>query len=423
MASGEGINGIVLRDPRQFDAEVATLTSDVGELLTRRATRVLTLVSPIPRFSPDRTVAGSLFATEGVRRVFSMLALGRNVRTFRAPWSRALYAYLNALVAEGGDLVLPVSAPGPQHPLGWSREALEELFAQRGEPVGERYVRLRAQTSFAPAPSVLSWFVEGLSGLVHSQVLVRSNRTALSAALLDPLAEELVVSGMDDLQRRLPLDDGWMSDGSAVELTQQLARMTRSVSYLVAGLAHKAAASRHAIAVYGRSGPQEVVDIGGAFGFLAAELLLDDGLDVRAALNVEYDANYADGALRMYRALGPELRGRLGMALDRAEAHEFGSPVTCVTMMSSLLYVPKERRRHLLDKSWDALVSGGLLIVYEVLRSDPPAKDDAIQYTASTIDAELGRYGPVVRLGATTLRELSVDEAGEATVFRIVVKA
>jgi predicted O-methyltransferase YrrM len=193
------------------------------------------------------------------------------------------------------------------------------------------------------------------------------------------------------------------------------------VSYLMSGLAHKAAAIRLAVTEYGRSGDHAIVDIGGAFGYLAAELVLDDELDVRRGTTVEFEPTYAAGALRMYRALAP-LRGRLQMALGRAEHHDFAAPATVVTMMSSLLYVPREHRRTVLDRSWDALESGGLLVIYEVLRADPPMTDDAVQYTAAELDAELGRYGTVVRLGATTLQEQSAAEAGEATVFRVVAK-
>ena len=235
------------------------------------------------------------------------------------------------------------------------------------------------------------------------------------------MPRSFIVAGLETARGDAPLDD-WFERGAEIDLTRQMGTTVRSVSYLISGLAHKAAAVRFAIQDYGPEGPQSVLDLGGAFGFLAAELVLDEGLDVRRAMTVEFEATYAAGAIRMYRALAPQLRGNLRMALGRAERHDFSEPATVVTMMSSLLYVPREHRRTVLDGSWDSLQSGGILVIYEVLRADPPMKDDAIQYTAAELDAELERYGPVIRLGATTMREMSAEQAGEATVFRVVVK-
>ncbi len=415
----EGLSCVVVRDVSHLQRELEAIRF-LGTRLERSDTRVLSLTSPIARFPPDRSVPGSVFALEGVRRVFSTLVLGQNVRTFLSPWSEALYWYLNELVVDGGELVLPIADRGSGKTRGWSLTALEELFEQPGEVVDGHFARFRARSDLARPASLLTWFVNDLSGIVHTQIVSRAAADPLQIAIDDPLAEELIVSGLDRLRHERRHDESLPRE-SSIDFTTQLSRLTRSVSYLMSGLAHKAAAVRFAVADYAPRKPQTVLDIGGALGFLAGELLLDPDLELQSGLTVEADPTYVAGALRMYGAFAPQLRGRMRMAVERAEVHEF-EPATIVTMLSSLLYVPRDQRRAVLDRSWDCLDRGGILVVYEVLRTRPPGKDDAVQYTAAEIDKTLQRYGSVVRLSATTLRELSVQEAGQTSVFRVVAK-
>ena len=91
-----------------------------------------------------------------------------------------------------------------------------------------------------------------------------------------------------------------------------------------------------------------------------------------------------------------------------------------MTFLSSLLYM--ERRNEVIARAWEHTEPGGLLVVYEVPKSDPRNKDYDIQFTAAELDDLLGRLGQVHRYSPLAARTVSVDEAGETPVFRAVVK-
>ena len=186
----EGLSGVVVRDPRHLEAELTALPSR-REWLTRRDTRVLTLVSPLTRLPPDRSVPGSLFAAGDARGLFSMLALGRNVRTFRSPWSEALYWFLNELVEVGGELILP-AAPG-RSPKDGDGRAMPWRRCSNSPAMSltRSSIRLRGRSGLARPSSLLPWFIGDLSGIVHVHLMSRSSSDALRAILREPLAEEL----------------------------------------------------------------------------------------------------------------------------------------------------------------------------------------------------------------------------------------
>ena len=91
-----------------------------------------------------------------------------------------------------------------------------------------------------------------------------------------------------------------------------------------------------------------------------------------------------------------------------------------MTFLSSLLSM--ERRNEVIARAWEHTEPGGLLVVYEVPKSDPRNKDYDIQFTAAELDDLLGRLGQVHRYSPLAARTVSVDEAGETPVFRAVVK-
>jgi hypothetical protein len=84
--------------------------------------------------------------------------------------------------------------------------------------------------------------------------------------------------------------------------------------------------------------------------------------------------------------------------------------------------VPKEARRPLLDRVWDALEPGGVLVVFEHIKALGARYFD-IMFTVDEIDALLGAYGPIERYLSTAVAQVDRDAAGARSVFRVVTKA
>ena len=200
----EGLTGLAVRAANLVERELTTL-APVWPELERRSTRVLTTTSGMTRLSPSRDFPSSLFTTAGEAGLFRRLAVGQDLRLFRAPWSEALLWHFNRLLDEDGELLLPFTPDDRAERDGkMSRGDLERLFGKEGELVAERMIRMARSDALTPAPSVLRWFLDDPLGVVHQQMLVRNDPSALRASLIDPLADEFVVAGLDRVAIRHP---------------------------------------------------------------------------------------------------------------------------------------------------------------------------------------------------------------------------
>lgn len=431
-----GLTGLVLRDAAHDTVELGRLSS-LAEPLQRRGTRILTQTSGLAMFPPDRSVPGNVFFTEGVGGLFDLIAVGTNIRTFHGSWARGWYRHLNDLLADGGQLVVPVAMDERAARDGsWSRDDLAALFGSSPTPVGETHCAFARRPTPPPGRSLVSWFVRDAAGIVHSQLMARTLRLAIDVQRLDDMFLEFSLDGAERVvtrPRQLLEERGfaggtaWLTASSAdsepVDYLSQWSGVLRSVSYLMSGLSYKSAVLRTLLRTRVSSPAPSVLDIGGAYGYALAELLLDDDLNVARAVCCDFDSAYLVGALRMYRSLREELFGRFFFSLARAQEFEFDDDYSLVSLLSSLLYIPQEHRVPVLDRAWESLERGGVLVVYEVLKAHAGGKDHEIQFTSQELDQLLGRYGSVERIGATGIRSLTPEEAGESSIFRIVAKA
>jgi hypothetical protein len=72
-----------------------------------------------------------------------------------------------------------------------------------------------------------------------------------------------------------------------------------------------------------------------------------------------------------------------------------------------------------LDRAWDALAPGGVLIVHENIKNPSYTRDFDKMLTVEEIEALLGNYGSIERYLATAIARVSREAAEARSVFRV----
>jgi hypothetical protein len=398
---------LVTRTDADVSSDLAALSAEAPELA-----------------GPDVEVLSpaTLFFPEGAQQ-FACLGLGPSLLIFRTPWGRALLRQLQRLIAPGGALVLPFRSAAVSQAEGWwSCDDLADLFGKPPDRVGDGVAILRPDREIEPAPSVLSWYFDNCAGLIH-HLLLATSKEALDQQRLDDLFLEFLYDDAERLvtrirERALANREGGGSDPEALlsEKTtapgyaDRFARALRVVSGQLSALRFKAAVMKHLMQSYAEEGKaMDHLDIRGGHGYLSAELLMDPDLPLRRSVCCDPSVAGLAAASRMYRDLRPMLRNRFYFALKRPDDFAFDREYDVVSLLSS--GTATEGRTELLDNCWRALAPGGILVTYEGQRS------------ASQADALLERFGPVHRHSPQSpSKPLSASEAGEKSMFRVVVK-
>lgn len=205
------------------------------------------------------------------------------------------------------------------------------------------------------------------------------------------------------------------------EQREFLAERRPEFSYLISGVSYKSALLRYILRNQCQRDELRLLDVGGGYGALAAELLLDPGLNIAQAIVCDADPTQFFVSKVLNREIS-KLASRLHFKLAWTEEIKFPkSDVIC--FIGSLLYVAAQGRQGVVECAWDSLERGGVLIVHENIKTQSLSNDNDLMFTVDEIDQLLGQFGSVRRYLSTATREVSAEQAGQKTVFRVVQKA
>jgi hypothetical protein len=363
-----------------------------------------------PHFPQSAEEYGNLYFCHG-RGVFDQVILDDSIPAIRSPWSRVFYSHLYGLVRPGGRLILPLwTGPEIRRYGRWSAEDFANLFGAAPEPLGDSGFVAVTRGAEAPHPegSILRWFIDhGLSILVQ-QAYFTANESDMQPdwrgmfTKTDPAAlKGQGAGGVDDRFRNF----------------------TSQHSYYVGGIAYKQPLLAHIIRTYleGRKG-LNTIDMGGGYGLLAAELALDEDLGVARSVCTDISDLNARLAARMYADLVPALAGRFLFELGPAQTYVFDRSYDVVSYVGSLLYVPKNLLQATIERAWNAVAPGGILVVHENIKNPSYTRDYDVMFLTDEIDALMGRFGEVNRFASQYTQPLTKEQTGDKTVFRTVQK-
>jgi hypothetical protein len=368
-------------------------------------------------FLPSRAHEPAALFGPWPRGLFGRVWIGRTVRLYDNPWGRAFLARANEMLTPGGEMLVPAENTGRCRGV----LQLDMLTRVLGEPkqVHRGGVASIARSDSVTMPdSVLSWYTAHTAELILEDLRMRLLGAA-SPLLEDPLCTEFLGSSRDLSEASATLS----TPDTRADLAGSIELAVRRQTYQVGGMSHKSTVMRQIIEDHASGdGPLAMADMGGGYGLLAAELLMDPDCRVGQAVNVDLSPFNIALSVLLYRGLRHALAGRFGCWYGPSQEYQSPASLDVVSFIGSLLYVPREHTRTALDRAWDSLAPGGILVVHENIKSPAYKADYDKMFTVEEIDSLLSSYGEITRYATMSPDRLSQREAADGSVYRVVVK-
>ncbi len=421
--SGEAsaLGAVLTRGPDDIERDLGR-SPDAARRLDQHDVRVFAASGHDASFPPDGKRPAALFGP-WPRGLFDRVWVTRTNTLFDTPWGRTFVARAAAMLAPGGELLVPFGPAKGGRGL-MPRPALERLLGRpaavhRGDVAVFTAGHAAIDGTPAPATSILGWYLDHAAELVLSDLRVRTHGPAAAHELSDPIVGEFMLPG----STRSEIGGGDRVSSAPDDLAAAMDLAVRRQSYQVGGIAHKAALLRYILDRHlgGRDG-LAIADLGGGYGLLAAELLLDSDSGVQSATCVDPSPYNVLLATELYRGLRTHLHGRFRFVPGPGEQFEPDGPLDAVSFVGSLLYLPREHTKAALQRAWDALRPGGILVVHENIKDPRFTADYDRMFTVDEIDGLLEGFGTVDRYHTTTAEACSRREAADRAVYRVVTR-
>lgn len=329
-------------------------------------------------------------------------------------WTPGLLVRLHQLLCEDG--VLAVDAP-PQQRSGCIMGA-DRIDARLGAPlrVEAGAWRIYPPTPDRPAPkTLLSWYMGSFPATLL-ELLSPVSADDVATMAREPLVAEFLRA--DALEE----PTGEAAAGRTADL-DTLAAHVGSMAYLFHGVGYKGAVISEIIRqTFAADHPVDYLDIGGANGALAAELLLQESVAIRRAHTHELSAKYLPLARQIYLGHREAFRGRFGFSLGSMSDYAFPLDYDVVSFIGSLYLSGPEQRGDVARRAFANLRPGGILIVHENLRDGRAAPSHDFMFDERSLRELLSGLGPVRCFHNTTGEEVPVDQVKGRTMFWAVHK-
>ncbi|MBN1554031.1 MAG: class I SAM-dependent methyltransferase [Phycisphaerae bacterium] len=359
---------------------------------------------------------------------FEVIAVDNSIPLFRNSWGKAFLAGLNRSLLSNGSLILPFyPSKIAKHKGYWSLKDLRKfLGCEIGRNTQLGLAAFKRSDTLAPPVSVVNWFHHSHPRAIHPGQFPDLNlpevRQTVSAMCLHPDRTEEYIRLM-----RSHLE----TEATQPEL---IPKRFKQLIYYTMGISNKHACLDHIIQTHlPRRTDVRFVDHGGGFGMLGIELLLTER--IQTAVNCDPSARNLFLSFLLFDFFRDHLNGKYHFEHTKAETFTYPDPVDVICYLVSFLYVPDEIKYATLQRDWDHLRPGGILVIQENIRSETfkretPSKfkgvqrkgDEPIMFTVEKIDELMGRFGDVRRYMTTAAVPISKEEGGVKLLFRVVQK-
>jgi len=333
---------------------------------------------------------------------YDVILVDDKLELFEHGWSYAFLSRVNALLKSKGSVVLPYAAN--EHAYKHiSVQSLEALFGSTGEVINSNYVRF-----------------------AKTKKIQRPREQELS--LLDTY--------FDDLEKLLESVAYW-GDSTDDETTQFVSKLNHQ-GYQYGGLRTKAPSLCYLLNhFFDKNEKIHMSDIGGAIGSLCFEMLFNGDTQVDTCTVIEISSEYVAIGTALAEEYGQGIseritfvhndagtKGGLDKPVNSAEPHQY-EETDLVTMLGTLLLIPREERTSIIEKSWEALRPGGLLVIHENIRGMDEKKGGEyhnLRFTRDELDGLLSKYGEIRYFHGAYLREVPSGEVKNQTLYTVVQK-
>lgn len=379
------------------------------------------------------------------KKTYDVIVISHTMLMYHGSFFSALMTLLFDMLEDGGSLIVPLgNAKGHERTI----DDFENFFGVSGVVLRTRKSRhyvifdkteVTKNSIDRTALSVLNWYKDGVKDILfdgHRQnaayQTVRNGNLSDVHAISPALAEYVTSYNPENIVNSLRVTDTlsvqeFLSGEYERSVDVEPAILKREVnaqSYSVGCMRYKSTIISHIIKSFMDGKPNlHLTDLGGGYGNLAAEILMDDVNTVTDVLVNDPSVRYMLFSEYMYRGLNDVLKDHFEFQLGLMEDHEFTS-TDIISMIGSVLFVPREQRADFIKRAFDSLRPGGLLIIHENIRAERFAgvKEHDHMLGADELDGYLSPLSKVNYFSSTYWAHFSREEAGTKSVFRVVQK-
>ncbi len=340
-------------------------------------------------------------------------------RLFANGFGQSFLAAVHQSVTQGGWLCVPYwpEKVGRQRgfwTLSWLSEFLQSPVKESKDHGMAVFHR---GDSLQQSDSVMTWYSHDFAALFLDYISQES--LEMSLELLLHTFKDFLVNRPNSVPSYR--ETAW-SDDNKIDLAAELDRFAGTMNYMVGGTNYKSAVLERIIGDHITDGRKlKILDMGGAAGFVNAELLLTMPR-VEKAVTVDHLAYNLTLARRLFSYYRCSLAGRYFMEITPAQDYLYQESFDLVSFIGALLYVPREYVNVILQRSWDALNPGGVLVIHENIKSPSYKKDFDVMFTVEELEGYLEQFGEIEYYASTSAARLKPDQAGKKTLFRVIQK-
>ena len=423
--STASLTGVFTASRDRLDADLEA-AGPLGTRLAQREIRCLAQANGKFWFPRSREETGCVYVPL-VSGTFDTVFLGRSLRLFRNAWGMAFITHAARALAPGGQLIISYSTGAIDQGF-WRLSDLVTFFGADPIEIVEKHAVFWINKLPTGPRSILDWFYEGFADLMMDEMQDRITDRRDYGLLNDPLLSGFIANAGrenwapgDYGNRARAIGEERARRGASRGFEEELQDAIAGHSYLMGGISYKSALLAEIIRNHcARSSGLRYCDLGGGYGLLAAEMLIAESNLVERAVNVDHE-DLLLGA-KMYLGNASLLRDRMQFWLGCIEDYEFDGTFDVVSLIGSLLYVRKEACKLVLDRAWNALAPGGVLVVHENIAASSYGQDFNKMFTVEEIDELLGAYGLIERYLSTATTHVNRETAAARSVFRVVTK-
>lgn len=354
--------------------------------------------------------------------VFDLIYVDNRVTLPAGGWSASFISYLARMLKPGGRLAFELP-PARRNNCQLCRTDVDDIIGQTGELMHETLSVYQPRSPITADDSILDWYVQNYGSIIIDLVSENSpdelHAVAEDSVMIDLMGEPLAAEQLGELSY-----GNGMPDQTPYRPVAELVKdYVASMAYLFHGIGYKSAVIAEIIrSQIGTETQIDYLDIGGANGALAAEVLLRKDISVRTARTHELLLRYLPGAAKIYRSNIENFESRLRFTLGSMTDFDFPAPYNVVSFIGCLYLAGPENHESVVSAAMSNLSLGGLLIVHENLRDNRKVPSHDYMFSEEQLYSLLSGFGEVKLYHTLTGREITKESLKGKTVFWSVQK-
>jgi len=363
----------------------------------------------------------NIFHTSAIG-LFDIIWIDEKISLPSTPWSTAFLTNVSEMLSKNGVMVIDAH-PKKRNNCQVDLEFLAKILGQPLEMLTDSRAVYGRVTNPQPThcKSLLNWWQSNYA----ATILDLCRETELNGYLSlqeDTLVREFLKCDIvEDKLLKMQMDSGLRD--TPKKFSELIRFYVSSMAYLFHGIGYKASViAEIARTEMGKETPLNYLDLGGANGALAGEMLLNPDIIVKTAHTHELLLKYLPLARQMYIANRDQFHGRFFYSLGSMNDYAFDDNYNLVSFIGCLYLSGPDNRGAVARRAFDGLEPGGLLIVHENLRDNRAVPDHDFMFAENELRELLAKLGDVQCFHTHTGRKIDADENNGKTAFWAVRK-